>query len=202
MPDAGGFKYAYSTSHIENILAKIRDTGRPDKLTITHVTNEWLLKNNQYTAVLDILRAMNFIDSSGVPQDRYAKYQNDSLSKSVLADGIREAYSSLFKTYPNAHELDRDTLKGYFKQNTGAEKSVVDKLLTTFNKLCSMADFDQGSKQEIADEKPSKGSKRDESKTTFPIPVTMNVQIVLPSDATPEQYDNIFASIRKHFGQH
>ena len=34
--------------------------------------------------------------------------------------------------------------------------------------------------------------------TSPAIPITMNIQIVIPSDATAEQYDNIFSNIKKY----
>jgi len=34
MPGQLGFKYVYIAKHINDVLAKVRDTGRPDKLTI------------------------------------------------------------------------------------------------------------------------------------------------------------------------
>lgn len=196
MPEYSGFKYVYSLKHIEHVFKKVKEAGRPDKLTLTYLKDTWILKNAQYSAVLDLLRAMDFIDTSGRPTALYAEYQNPKYAKKSLAKGIKNAYSKLFKAYPNAQDLSNEELKGYFKQQTGAEQSVLTKLLSTFSKLRDMADF---TKLEDVDTN-NKISKDGTIPSGLPqslIPITMNIQIIIPSDASPEQYDKIFSSIKK-----
>jgi hypothetical protein len=195
MPGQLGFKYVYSAKHINAVLGKLRDTGRPDKLTNTYMKDIWLLKDAKTSAVLDILKDMEFVDGNGIPTVLYAEYQNPSLSKKALAKGIKKAYPELFKAYPKAHNLEKETITGYFKQKTGVEKSVLDKIVTTFTTFCSLADFSTEAvppssvtESVIEEPKPS---------TNTLIPITMNIQIVIPSDATSEQYDRIFSSIKK-----
>jgi hypothetical protein len=131
MPEVKGFKYVYSVGQINDILEKIKETGRPDKLTITYVQNTWLLKNAQYSAVIDLLKDMGFLESDGTPSDIYAEFQNPEHSGRVLTEGIRRAYTSLFKAYPNAQDLPKEKLEGYIKQHTGADKAVINKIYGT-----------------------------------------------------------------------
>lgn len=196
MPSVQGIKYVYSLKQIDDILNKIKETGRPDKLTLTYVQNTWLMKNAQYSAVLDLLKDMEFIDSTGSPLKLYTEYQNPSKSKNALANGIIKAYSNLFKAYPNANDLPLDTIKGYFKEKTGSEKSVLEKIAGTFTRLCKNADFQKIQPIEQPDEE-SKGEIPAQKFDKPLLPITMNIQIVIPSDATAEQYDKIFSSIRK-----
>lgn len=196
MPERKGFKYAYSVGQINDILNKIKDTGRPDKLTITYVQNTWLLKNAQHSAVLEILKKMGFLAADGTPTDAYAEFQNPEHSRRVLAEGIKKVYPSLFKAYPTAQDLPKEKLEGYIKQQTGADKAIINKIYGTIKRLCSLADFsavppissgtDQGTAQTTGTSTPPL------------IPITMNIQIVIPSDATAEQYDKIFSSIKKN----
>jgi len=195
MPGQFGFKYVYVAKHINDVLAKVRDTGRPDKLNNDYMQHVWLLKDAKMSAVLDILKDMGFVDGNGIPTELYAEYQNPSLSKKALAKGLKKAYPELFKAYPNAHKLEKETIIGYFKQRTGAEKAVLDKIVTTFTTFCSLADFSTeavppSSTHESVTEEPKPS-------TSTLIPITMNIQIVIPSDATTEQYDRIFSSIKK-----
>jgi len=195
MPGQLGFKYVYIAKHIIYVLAKVRDTGRPDKLTNSYMQDVWLLKDAKMSAVLDILKDMEFVDGNGIPTELYAEYQNSSLSKKALAKGIKKAYPELFKAYPNANNLEKGTVTGYFKQRTGAEKAVLDKIVTTFTTFCSLADFST----EAVSPPSATTAAADEPKlsTSTLIPITMNIQIVIPSDATSEQYDRIFSSIKK-----
>jgi hypothetical protein len=199
MPGQFGLKYAYSAKNIVDVLAKLRETGRPDKLSITYIKKVWLLNDTKNSAVVDILRDMQFLDENGVPTDLYAEYQNSSLSKTALAKGIKNAYPELFKAYPNAYNLPKETLEGYFKQKTGAEKSVLDKIVATFTTLCSLAGFSSDvDKPKGFDEKPpEQASGQNPGSGSTLLPITMNIQIVIPSDATEEQYDKIFSSIKK-----
>ena len=195
MPENKGFKYAYSVGQIDDIFEKMRNTGRPDKLTIGYVQNTWVLKNAQYSAIIDILKAMQFLTSDGTPTDLYGEFQNKNLAKKAIAKGTRNAYPTLFKAYPNAQNLSKDDLEGYLKQQTGADASVVSKIYGTIKRLMSLADFDGDVTEDRKDpvHKPNAGSNHINS-----IPITMNIQIVIPNDATPEQYDVIFSSIKKN----
>ena len=196
MPEVKGFKYAYSVGQINDLLDKIKETGRPDKLTLTYVQNTWLLKNAQYTAVIDILKDMGFLAPDGIPTDMYAQFQNPEHSGQLLAQGVKKAYPSLFKAYPKAQEMPKEKLEGFIKEHTGADKSVVEKIYGTIKRLCSLADFSV----ESTSSSPSATttSHPPASSAFLPIPITMNIQIVIPSDATAEQYDKIFLSIKKN----
>ncbi len=197
MPEVKGFKYAYSNVQIEKMLKKVRDTRRPAKLTIQYVQKTWVLKNAQYSSVIDILKGMDFLDSSGVPKPLYAKYQNPTESKKTLAQGILNLYPSLSEAYSDPCSLSNDDLKGIIKEQTGADPSVVQKMVTTFRKLCSLADFGEinTDKKTIVKESGGEGEKN-----RYSIPIAMNIQIVIPADATANQYDKIFSSIKKNFG--
>jgi hypothetical protein len=200
MPGKPGFKYVYSPSHINKVLEKIQQTGRPDQLTMPYLKQTWLLKNTQYSAVLDLLKDMGFLDSSGIPMPLYAEYQNPVKAGQALAKGIRNAYTDLFKAYPDAYNLSQETLEGYIKQQTGAEKSILRKTSATFRRLCSLAEFGAEESPHVSkmeDTKPEPSSPPSES---F-IPISMNIQIVIPSDATEEQYDRIFSSLKKFLGK-
>ena len=58
MPGNKGFRYVYAGAQITKLLNKVQNTGRPDKLNFSYVRDTWLLKNEQYRAVLDILEDM------------------------------------------------------------------------------------------------------------------------------------------------
>jgi len=65
MAGTKGFRYVYSPQHIKTMLDKIQQSGRPDKLTFPYIRDNWLLKNQQYSAFLDLLKDMEFINPSG-----------------------------------------------------------------------------------------------------------------------------------------
>lgn len=198
MPKVKGYNYTYSAGHVKEVLKKVQETGRPDRLTGTYLRDNWLLKNAQYGAMLDVLTDLGFIGANGAPTDIYSEYQNPVHAKLVLAQAIKRAYSELFKTYPDAHSRDRSVVQGFLKQHTGADASVVAKILTTFNALCGLADFDSKNEDHLARKNDVGHKKNVAGIKSSEIPISMNIQIVIPNDATAEQYDLIFSSIKKN----
>lgn len=199
MPGTKGFRYAYSATQINKLLDKAKSTGRPDKLNFSYVRDTWLLKNEQYRAVLDILGDMGFIDSSSVPTELYARYQNPTLAKQALAEGIRKAYPALFKAFPNAQSLSKADLDGYFRQQTGKSGSVLDKILTTFLALCRRADF---SGVPTVQKEPISGYERLEGKEEGRVRVEpriqLNIEIHIAADTPDDKIEKIFKNMKQY----
>jgi hypothetical protein len=198
MPGDKGFRYVYSPNHIINMLQKIRTAGRPDKLTFPYIRDTWLFKNAQYTEVLPILKDMEFINASGNPTELYAEYQNPSLAKKALAKGIRNAYSELFKAYPDAQLLPKEQLEGYFRQQTGKAQSVLDKILSTFQNLCNNADF-IGTGVAVG-EPSSEETKQpfEESRVKFEPRIQLNIEIHIAPDTDDDKIETIFKNMRRY----
>lgn len=199
MPGEKGSRYVYSSLHITKILSKIQSTGRPDKLTLTYIQRTWLLPNAQYGAVVEILGDMEFIDSSGTPTQQYAKYQNPSFSKEVLAEGIKKAYPELFKAYPNAQTLSKDDLEGYFREHTGKAESVLDKIVATFKTLCSLADFSTIAINEVGVIKePQREGTIEQHKVKVEPNIQVNVEIHIAPDTPDDKIEAIFKNMRRY----
>lgn len=205
MPKTKDFNYVYSVGQIDKIFKKIQSSGRPDHLTIGYVQKTWVLKNAQFSAVIDLLKAMKFLNSDGSPTDLYAKYQNGNLSEEAITEGTRNAYPKLFKAYPKAQELSKTELEGYIKQQSGADNSVVAKIYATIRRLCSLGNFDNESASQIqTDGTPSES--RAERTTTSPISgnldnaiaVNINIQLTVPETADEKIYEAFFKAMKKH----
>lgn len=198
MPGNKGFRYVYSPVQITKVLDKIRTTGRPDKLTFPYLRDTWLLKNKQYMEVVILLKDMEFLNSSGVPIELYAEYQNPSVAKRALAKGIRNAYAELFKAYPNAQSLPKTELEGYFRQQTGKAGSVLDKILSTFRALCSHADF---AGVGVAPEEPTPEYRREEAgegRVKVEPKIQLNIEIHIAPDTPDEKIETIFKNMKKY----
>lgn len=195
MPGRRGFRYVYATGQITELLEKVQNTGRPDQLNFPYVRDTWLLKNEQYRSVLDILEDMGFIDGSGVPTDLYAEYQNLPLAKQALARGIKRAYPEVFKAYPNAHSLSKSNLEGYFKQQTGKAGSVLEKMISTFKTLCSLADFSTVEQlPKYVYQEPEKGKIGVRVEPN----VYVNIEIHISPEITDEKIETIFKNMRRY----
>ena len=197
MPGNKGFRYVYSPVHITKVLEKIKTTGRPDKLTFPYLRDTWLLKNKQYMEVVALLKDMEFLNSSGAPTELYAKYQNPPVAEQVLAKGIRNAYAELFKAYPNAQSLSKTELEGYFRQQTGKAGSVIGKILSTFQVLCSHTDF---AGVGVATEEPPKYRKgeAEEGGVKVEPKIHLNIEIHIAPDTPDDKIEKIFKNMKQY----
>lgn len=200
MPGLKGFRYVYAAGQITKLLEKVQNTGRPDRLNFPYVRDTWLLKNAQYMSVLDILEDMGFIDSSGIPTSSYAQYQNPPKAKQALAQGIKKAYPELFKAYPNAYSLSKSDLEGYFKQQTGKAGSVLEKMISTFKTLCSLADFSavEAVPVEGLPEYGYEGLEKEQIGVRVRPSVYINIEVHISPEMTDEKIETIFKNMKRY----
>jgi hypothetical protein len=160
------------------------------------------------------LKALGFLDDSGVPTSRYHRYLDQTQSALVLAEGIRGAYEDLFRINRNAHEMTQADVKN--KMKTLSEGAYTERVLTqmagTFTTLVKSADFStaptpgasSGSERTPPAEQPED--------STLPAPdrhapgaappfasLAYNLNIQLPESRDPAVYNAIFKALREHF---
>lgn len=202
------FPYAYVLGKLKEFLAKIREIGIPNKATV-----KWLeslgYKSSNDRSMLSVLQQIGFIDETGVSLERWTKYRGARYRK-VLAEGIIEGYGELYSMYPDAHSRTTEELESFFSTRSTAGKQVIQKTVSTYKVLCELADFDSISTP--TDKPPA--SKKTESIVELPVKQTdqivsasprsfvpklhIDIQIHISPDASPEQIDQIFASMAKH----
>jgi hypothetical protein len=147
--------------------------------------------------VVTLLKDMEFLNSSGAPTELYAKYQNPPVAKQVLAKGIRNAYTELFKAYPNAQSLLKMELEGYFRQQTGKAGSVLSKILSTFQALCSHADF---AGVDVAPQEPPKYRREEaeEGRVKVEPKIQLNIEIHIAPDTPDDKIEKIFKNMKQY----
>lgn len=200
--------YFTSSKNVKDIFTAITNAKAPEKFT------QKFLYDLGFTAVSDrpfiqVLKALGFLDESGVPKQRYYDYLDEDNSKTVLAQGIREAYGDLFTVNQKANEMTSDKVKGKLKsllQGTKGE-AVLTKMATTFTTLCSLADFGSIPKTLEKDPKPEtpKDIELEASKgltgkkhSSEEISLKYSINIELPTTRDQLVYDAIFRSIREN----
>ena len=87
--------YYSQVKNVPQIFDALKQAQAPDKFTTKFLYDLGFTSVNDRPFV-NVLKALNFIDESGAPKQRYYDYLDDDNSKIVLAQGIREAYSDLF----------------------------------------------------------------------------------------------------------
>lgn len=164
--------------------------------------------------LIGVLKALKFIDQNGVPQDRYFRFIDQTQSKLVLAEAIRDAYSDLFAVNKKANEMSAAEVKNKLKTLLQGSKTenVLGLMANTFHALCSYADFSQaGTNKEIITIEPepvrtdTQDIRSTNDRTTHELvskkittEMHYNIQIHLPETRDITVYDAIFKSLKEH----
>jgi hypothetical protein len=164
--------------------------------------------NDRY--ILGLLKFLGFVDAGGVPTKLWPAYRNRNSGGKALAAAIRQSYSDLFKTYPDANRKDGEALRNYFSAHTKVAESTLGLIVGTFKMLCA-ADVEgpapaleeEEEDTEIAAQsrrglKTPKGSASHESSGSHGPTININIQLQLPATDDGAIYDKLFAALKKH----
>ena len=155
--------YTYKTGAIPAYFDAILGAEAPDRFSINFLTNLEFTSSND-RLIIGVLKELGFLNTDGVPQDRYYQFLDKSQSYHVLADGIREAYADLFAINKEAQKLDIEgvfnKLRTLYKGNK--KDNVIRSIAKTFVALCEIADFSKS--KILKDKEELKTDKKDEQK--------------------------------------
>ena len=208
--------YLVAAKNLKSFLEALRHAQAPEKVTVRFIEQLGFKSTNDRLFV-PLLKAMKFIDDAGKPSSRYHSFLDDSEWKTVLADGIRDAYADLFRINRKAHEFTRDQLTGKMKSLGEGKLSaaVLSNAVKTFLELVKLGDFsamgpapvadiESGEPAEVeAEETPGAGPSAGAAAPVLSAAVlgsslVYRIEIVLPAVRDQAVYDAIFRSAREH----
>jgi hypothetical protein len=195
-----------SFTKIPNYFDTMLTAKAPDKFTTKFMSDLGFTSSNDRQFV-NVLKAIGFLDDAGTPTGRYFKFLDQSYSKLMVAEGIREAYSDLFALNTSAHKLTKSDVEGKFKTltNGSKENATISYMASTFINLCSYADWTEPSpKPEVIVQQEEIITPAQQKDTTPLIrsqgmfDLNYNIHIHLPPTRDESVYDALFASLAKH----
>lgn len=204
--------YLTSTKRLPEILEAIQSAQAPDTFT-TRFLEQLGFKSKGDRLIIGVLKDLGFLEENGTPKQRYYQFLDQSHSGTVLADGIREAWSDLFAININAHQMAKTDFAGKLKTISQGQltERVIDQHYMTFSALVKNADFTSHSPRAKPAETNKSEKLKDESpkpdKSPIDIPpaasakiggLVYNIQIVLPESRDPAVYDALFRSLKEH----
>jgi hypothetical protein len=225
MADSIGIPQTYltSTKNLNAIFDAITKARAPRKFTIQFL-QELGFKSTSDRIVVNLLKALNFLNEVGEPQEPYFNYLDTTQSKKVLAKTIQKNYEALFRVRRDAYKLSYEETKEKLKVITqGAHSNdVIGKMARTFTELCKMADFSSEpsidgnieKKEELSTK--MKQTVTNDKETTADPPLgqpeplaashrsmkidglVYNINIVLPETRDTKVYEAIFSSLKNH----
>lgn len=195
--------YLTSTKNLPKILSAIQNAQAPKHFSTRFLASLGYPSAND-RLVIGVLKALGFLSAEGAPTKRYFEYLDQSQSKRVLADGIRDAYADLFQVNRKAHELSSAEIKNKLKTLTQGQVSapVLDKIALTFKSLVQLADFSVHTQHapsqinEIPVVTPEVAPAADSRVSLGGL--VYNIQLILPSDRDQAVYDALFRSLKEH----
>jgi hypothetical protein len=204
--------YLTSTKRLPDILEAIQTAQAPSAFT-TRFLEKLGFKAKGDRLIIGVLKDLGMIDDKGVPKERYYQFLDQSHSGTILAVGIREAWSDLFAININAHQMTKAEFVG--KLRTLSQGSLTDIVMgnhyTTFSALAKNADFTSHLKKPsvtgVATEKKSISKAAKDIPPVIDVPsqagskisgLVYNIQIVLPESRDPAVYDALFRSLKEH----
>lgn len=204
-----GLPSTYTNAHgvIGDFFSKIRDAQAPEKFT-HQILKDLGFKSNSHRAFIPLMKALGFLTPDGAPTKRYNDYRSHALSKRVMGEAIKDAYSDLFLIKSHPKEADRALIEGKFKSYHNVSDNVAKLMSKTFYSLLSLAELDFDEKK-LQGEKVQKRveEKVEEQKSSLNTQVPINahglglhynIQIHLPATKDVEVYNAIFKSLKEH----
>lgn len=176
--------------------------------------------NSARANVLPFLKQLGIIDEEGKTGERARLWRDDEHYPEVCKDMLGDVYpAELLEAVPNP-KSDRSRAERWFANQTGAGAAAAKRMAALYDVLVD-ADASKQPDQEKKDRprKPAPAEQaRDEKRgvqptsasrasnhrgsepqNKSPIPgININLEIHISADATPDQIDQIFASMAKH----
>lgn len=206
--------YVLSTNKLRKFLIKIQSERKPDDASIKWLKGLGFTASND-TQFLQVMETIGFLDSGRKPTERWRRFQDTTQSGKIMAEALVDGYSVLYKTFKDAHEKSSDELIQKFKIELEVSENIAKLASRTFKTLVDFADFD--ALEEAPPKKEEHRGGMNLSKPVFTaeqlkqlqagmlskekreLAVNINIQITLPEKGEPEDYDKIFAALKKHF---
>ena len=213
LPDSYTIKPNAIPAYFEAML----DAEAPERFT-TSFLQSLEFKSTNDRLFINILKDLGFIDTDGIPKDRYFQFLDRSESARIVAKGVKEAFSDLFAINKTAQNLTTEETKNKLRTLYKGTKTdnVLSRISSTFTALCEYADFSTLAKvtsgSKLTEKKPkdkTKDTKADKNpdtakkgiEPTFSLDsLQYHINIVLPESRDQAVYDAIFKSLRDHLG--
>jgi hypothetical protein len=126
-----------------NSSKQIRQGQAPRQFTHQHLKDLGFRSTN-HRSFIPLLKALGFLTADGQPTPWYHDFRNESLSRQVLGQAVKEAYSDLFVIRSDPKDDDRPMLEGKFKSTHNVSDRVAKLMASTFYALLPLADLGEG----------------------------------------------------------
>jgi len=198
--------YVNAYNGIPKLFEKIKAAAVPPKFTVDFLNTVLDLKSSSYRAMIPLLKRLGFIDAGNAPTQAYKDFREDSLSGSVMAERLRDAYSMLFKANEYAQKLPKPELISKLRSLTGAaeDDANIPYIAATFIELAKLAKWEgavpkprkEGTESQGGGGGAERQNGREELEGGLRLGYTINLN--LPATTEIEVFNAIFKSLREN----
>lgn len=202
----GGLPYSVYPNAFKKALEGLILAERPDRFSNDFVGTVLKITGGSSRPIGPLLKKMHFIASDGTPTDLYSKFKTESGRGQAALDGLRNAFSELFRRNEFIHRADANDVKDLIVEVTGLNKNdnIVRLIFQTFEAVRGFADK-SGSPSGDATTIGVRSSTDDEAQDEQSAPVnhrsrglglSYHINIVLPETENVAVFNAIFRSLR------
>jgi hypothetical protein len=201
--------YVNAYNGIPKLFEKIKTAAVPPKFTVDFMTSMLDLKSSSYRAMIPLLKRLGFIDAANAPTQAYKDYREDSLSGTIMAERLRDAYRSLFTANEYAWKLEKKDLVSKLRSLTGVgeDDQNIPYVAGTFLELSKLASWNgaapkpkregvTGSNEGTGTAGGGERREREELEGGLRLSYTINLN--LPATTEIEVFNAIFKSLREN----
>ncbi len=196
--------YTQAYGVLADFFNKIRDGQAPDKF-VHQQLKDLGFKSNNHRPFIPLMKSLGFLTADGTPTKRYNDYRSHALSKQVMGEALKEAYSDLFLIKAKPTAADKSLIEGKFKSFHNTSDNVAGLMTKTFYALLDLADLETDKSstkkpqpKEDETDKEDESDKQKKQKGNSVIGLHYNIQIHLPATKDLEVYNAIFKSLKDH----
>jgi hypothetical protein len=197
--------YVNAYGNIPKLFDAIKSASVPPKFTNDFMQTVLDLKSTSYRAMIPLLKRLGFLDPGSVPTQAYRDFRDDSLSASVMAERIKEAYADLYAANEYAHRLGKDEITSKLKTLTGAaaDDGVIPYVAGTFSNLVKLAKFDgkppkRGEPTSPADSEKDRINLKSDNAFAGRLGISYTINLNLPATTEIEVFNSIFKSLKQN----
>lgn len=193
--------YVQSTAQIPEFFRRIQQGQAPSQFT-NQLLKDWGFTSSNHRAFIPLLKSLGFLSPDGKPTSRYHAYRDESQSRRVMGEALREAYSDIFLINAKPSRSDKQAIEGKFKSAHNTTDRMAGYMATTFLALLELADLSQekkGNKGPMI--KPVVEDKKPEVQKLAPKATPSlhyDIQIHLSATKDVEVYNAIFKSLKEN----
>jgi hypothetical protein len=200
--------YVNAYNGIPRLFEKINAAAVPPKFTVDFLSTVLDLKSSSFRAMIPLLKRLGFLDAANAPTQSYKDFREPSLSGSVMAERLRDAYGLLFKANEYAWRLAKPELVSKLRSLTGAaeDDANIPSVAATFLELAKLARWEGGSAKPKPVGTESQGAAGGGSSERESGPAELEgglrlgytINLNLPATTEIEVFNAIFKSLREN----